>query len=112
MQERHSSPYKLKNAVTVEMPEYMIRNPHTVVRNDQGKLALKKDVDLKAEIKEKKPMVSINVNQKFGYHKDTPFVIQDSKTGNIAMEFNRNTKAILTMETSTSGKIMGNHAIK
>jgi hypothetical protein len=109
MQELSKSPYKLKNAVTVEMPEYMVRNPHTLVRNEQGKLGLSKDIDFQKEIPKKKPLVSINTNQKFGYHKDTPFVIEDSRTGQAAMEFNKNTKAIFSIERN--GKIMANHAI-
>lgn len=53
-------------------------------------------------------MVSIDKNQRFGYHKDTPFIIEDSKTGKLAMEFNRNTKAILT-----AGKgVRGDHGIR
>ena len=40
----------------------------------------------------------INTNQKFGYHKDTPFLVEDTKTGKVAMEFNTNTKAIFSTE--------------
>ena len=54
-------------------------------------------------------MVTINTNQKFGYHKDTPFIIVDSKSGKLAMEFNKNTKSVFTNEKSA--KIMGNHQI-
>lgn len=49
MQDHFTSPFRLKNAVTVEMPSYLVRNPHTLVRNDLGKLALSKDVDFVAE---------------------------------------------------------------
>jgi hypothetical protein len=60
MQDLKSSPYKLKNAVTVEMPRYMIRNPNTLVRNEAAKLALVKDVDLEKEQPVKKPLVTID----------------------------------------------------
>lgn len=78
------------------MPDYIIRNPNTLVRNEKGQLALKKDVNMKAEQPKKKPLVTINVNQKFGYHRDTPFIIEDSANSSLAMEFNTGTKAILT----------------
>ena len=96
MQDLKASPYKLKNAVTVEMPRYIIRNPNTLVRNEAGKLGLVKDVDLEKVQSIKKPLVKIDENQRFGYHKDTPFVIEDRKTGKLAMHFNRNTKAVIT----------------
>jgi hypothetical protein len=38
MQDHFKSPFKLKNAVTVEMPQYMIRNPNIVVRNEKAQL--------------------------------------------------------------------------
>lgn len=98
MEASNKSPYRLKNAVSVEMPDYIIRSPNTLLRNDKGELALSKDVNIKAEQPFKKPLVTINKNQKFGYHKDTPFYVGDSKTNQAAMEFNRNTKAILSLE--------------
>ncbi len=57
MLDQNESPYRLayKNSVTVEMPKYMVRNPNTLMRNDNHQLGLSKDVDFKKEIKEKKP---------------------------------------------------------
>ena len=52
-------------------------------------------------------MVATNINQKFGYHKDTPFLIIDSKSGQAAMEINTNTKAIFSLEKN--GKVMPNN---
>ena len=97
MQDLKASPFKLKNAVSVELPNYIIRNPNTLVRNEASQLALIKDVDVEKELPKKKTLVAIDKNQRFGYHKDTPFVVEDSKTGKLAMHFNRNTKAIITI---------------
>ena len=56
--------------------------------------------NLASHISPKKPLVLINANQKFGYHKDTPFVIEDSSKGNqLAMHFNNNTKSLFEKET-------------
>jgi hypothetical protein len=56
-------------------------------------------------------MVATNVNQKFGYHKDTPFIIEDSSKGELAMEFNRNTKAILSAQKPGVSHLAGNTSI-
>lgn len=52
-------------------------------------------------------MVAQKVNQKNGYHKDTPFFIADSKTGEAAMEFHQGTKAVFSIE-GKDGKIKPN----
>jgi hypothetical protein len=48
-------------------------------------------------------MVAQKVNQKHGYHKDTPFFIADSKTGEAAMEFHQGTKAVFSHERREDG---------
>ena len=109
MQTPNESPYRLafKNSVTVEYPNYMIRNPNTLVRNEQMKIGLSGQVDLEKEQPIKRTMVAQKVNQKNGYHKDTPFFIADSKTGEAAMEFHQGTKAVFSVE-SKDGKIKPN----
>lgn len=89
MQTPNDSPYRLafKNSVTVEYPNYLIRNPNTLVRNEQMKIGLSGKVDLEKEQPIKRTQVAQKVNQKYGYHKDTPFFIENSKTGEAAMEF-------------------------
>jgi hypothetical protein len=109
MQTPAESPYRLafKNSVTVEQPNYLIRNPNTLVRNEQMKIGLSGKVDLEKEQPRKKTMVAQQVNQKHGYHKDTPFFIADSKTGEAHMEFHKGTKAIFSVE-GVDGKIKPN----
>lgn len=109
MQTPNESPYRLafKNSVTVEYPKYMIRNPNTLVRNEQMKIGLSGQVDLEKEQPAKKTMVAQRVNERHGYHKDTSFFIADSKTGEAAMEFHKGTKAIFSVETK-EGKIKPN----
>jgi hypothetical protein len=105
--EARSSPYRLKNAVSVEMPDYLIRNPNVLLRNNHNQLGLSKDFNLKEEQPTKKTFVAMKVNQKFGYHKDTPFFVGDSSTGTAAMEFLASTKAIFSVEKD--GKVQANH---
>ena len=103
---QNESPYRLafKNAVAVDMPKYLLK-PDTLMKNEQSKLGLAKEVDFKKEIREKRVPKTINTNQKFGYHKDTPFFVQDSATGKAAMEFHASTKAVFSME----GKVVPNN---
>ena len=104
---QNDSPFRLafKNAVAVEMPKYLLK-PNTLMKNESNMLGVAKEVDFKKEIREKKPAKTINTNQKFGYHKDTPFFVQDSKTGKAAMEFHASTKAIFSFD---GGKIVPNN---
>ena len=46
MEASSKSPYPLKNAVSVEMPDYMIRSPNTLLRNTKGELALSKNINI------------------------------------------------------------------
>ena len=73
---QNESPYRLafKNAVAVDMPKYLLK-PETLMKNEQSKLGLAKEVDFKKEIRDKRVAKTINTNQKFGYHKDTPFFV-------------------------------------
>jgi hypothetical protein len=63
-----------KNAVAVDMPKYLLK-PDTLMKNEANKLGIAKEVDFKKEIKERRVPKTINTNQKFGYHKDTPFFV-------------------------------------
>ncbi len=99
MLDREESPYKLafKNAVAVDMPKYLLKTD-TLMKNDQNQLGLAKAIDFKKEVREKGPPKTINTNQKFGYHKDTPFFVQDVGTGRAAMEFHQSTKAVFSFK--------------
>ncbi|CDW71287.1 UNKNOWN [Stylonychia lemnae] len=85
------SPFKLKNAVSAQMPQYLVSNPNTLIRNELNQLDLSKNVNFAKNQPIYKPMVKINTNQKFGYSKDTPFNSQ-------YIQYNSNTKAIFNQE--------------
>eukprot|EP00347_Sterkiella_histriomuscorum_P023467 403334533 len=83
--------YPIKNAVSVQMPQYLVSNPYTHIQNDQKSLGLSKNVNLQKYQQVQKPIVKINTNQRFGLSKDTPFQSN-------YIEYNQNTQAILNKD--------------
>lgn len=63
----------LKNTVTLEWPDYLIRNPYTAIRDQQNQLSLRLNRDLSKEQPHAKVAKTINVNMKYGMSRDTPF---------------------------------------
>jgi hypothetical protein len=63
----------ITNTVTVEWPDYLIRNPYTAIRDNSNKVSLRLKRDLSKEQPHHKIAKTINVNSKFGMSRDTPF---------------------------------------
>ena len=61
-----------KNCTSVENPDYLIRNPHFMCRNESGDFLPKKEVQAHHYYKPKPPK-TIMTNAKFGMSKDSPF---------------------------------------
>lgn len=62
-----------KNTVTVEWPDYLVRNPYTALRSSNNKISLRMNRDLSKEQPNPKVAKTINTNYKFGLSRDTPF---------------------------------------
>lgn len=57
-----SNSYPIKNAVSVQMPQYLVQNPYTHIRNDTHSLGLSKNINFVKHQPQTKPIVKINTN--------------------------------------------------
>lgn len=81
----------LKNTITVEWPDYLIRCPYTALRDDRNNISLRQNRDLSKEQPKTKLVKTINTNFKYGLSKDTPFETKYT-------EFHSLTKGILNRD--------------
>ena len=68
-----------KNCTSIENPDYLIRNPYYMCRNDSGEFMARKDVKGE-QYRKQRPGKTIKTNAKYGMSKDSPFLTRFSES--------------------------------